>query len=80
MLRRSRRRSRRQGLAQALRRWADGSAMLAVAGEAGARLSEETARKGGQRRERSAALRNDVSSVRTIIGIFTEHDRLEETL
>ena len=54
--------------------------MLAVAREAGARLSEETARKGGQRRAISAALRNDVSSVRTIIGIFTEHDRLEETL
>ena len=55
IFRRLRRRSRRQGLAQALRRWAGGPATPAVAGEAGARLSEEAARKGGQRRERSAA-------------------------
>ena len=65
--RRSRRRSRHQGLAQALRRREGGSATPAVAGEAGARLSEETAAKGGQRRDRSARK----ISLRTIIRIFT---------
>ena len=35
----------------------------------GGHLSEETARKGGQRRQRSAALRNDILSVRTIVCI-----------
>ena len=70
IFRRSRRRSRRQGLAQALRRRAGGSVTPAVAGEAGARLIEETARKGGQKRERSAALSNDTSSVRTMIDVY----------
>ena len=57
----------------ALRRWvggsptpavASGSATPAMAGEAGARL-EETAQKGGQRRERSANEKKCQASVRT---------------
>ena len=42
-----------------------------VAGEAGARLSEETARKGGQRREISADVRMCICDKRTNIYIFT---------
>ena len=62
----------------ALRRWvggsptpavASGSATPAMAGEAGARL-EETAQKGGQRRERSANEKKCQTSVRTMIGVF----------
>ena len=42
-----------------------------VAGEAGARLSEETARKGGQRREISADVRMCICDKRTKIYRFT---------
>ena len=70
VFRRSRRRSQHQGLAQELRRRADGSATPAAAGEAGACLSEETARKGGQRRERPAKETTCEISPRTMIGIF----------
>ena len=48
-----------------------GSATPAVAGEAGARLSEKNAQKGRQRREISADLINDILSAGTMIHIFT---------
>ena len=36
--------------------------------------AKKNARKGAQRRERSAALRNDILSVRTMIGVFIQHN------
>ena len=55
---------------RALRRRAGGSAEPVVADEAGARLSEETARKGGQRREISADVRMCICDKRTKIYRF----------
>ena len=72
IFRRSRRRSQRRGLTRALRRRAGGSAEPVVEVEAGARLSEETARKGGQRREISADVRMCICDKRTKIYRFID--------
>ena len=67
----SRRTSRRQGLAQAPRRRAGGSAKPAVAGEAETRLAELPARKGGRRRSRSADFKVTRSACELSFLVFT---------